>query len=849
MRRSARLLATLAVGAGVIPLGAIGIAHAQSLELVSAASSAAPIPANDFSNQPGGVSADDRFAVFPSRASNLVADDSNGLFDVFVRDRTLGITERVSVSSDGTQSNGDSALDVDISGDGRFVVFASGATNLVAGDSNGRIDIFLHDRQLGTTVRLSQTNAGVAANADCTEPSISADGRFVAFTSAANNLVAGDVNSRIDIFRLELATGVLLIASSAGVTQGNDTSGIPSVSADGRFVLFLTASNNLFAGDTNGQQDAVRRDFSDGSVVRVGSNAAGEQLANASFLMPGNALSADGQRAAFTTFAAAVPADTNGIIDAYVRDLSAETTAMASPNAQDNGGFSATLSADGGRVCYLGFQAYGDELFQHLYVHDLSSAVTLDVMPTVRADSRTAECGPFSADGSAIYLENSADTGDARTSWNVARRVEITTGTTSTVSLPSVTTALLAGDGSARSLTLGLAEDGRTLAFASSASNLVANDTNQARDIFVRDVQTGITTRVSVDAAGNQADCRSNGARISGNGRFVAFHSCAALVAADSNDEDDVYLLDRQSMSMSLVSVGLGNAPANGRSHNASVADDGAVSYTSCASNLIAVDNNQVCDVFIKPLGGEVQRVQGAAEPNAASSRARLSRGGDFVVFDSLASNWVAGDTNVRRDVYLLTRSSAEITRISLQSSGSQVGGDSFAGEVTADGQRVSFISGSSFGSPTVPSGANGIYLRDRSANTTSLLTRTVGNVAFTGTVTDAGHRLSDDGRWLAFTSSASNALPAPANTSRRRALLRDNASGAMRNLSETAGGIDGNNNSIAIGMTSSGGAVVFDSFAGNLVADDLNGRIPDVFFIQLQAPVREDAIFADGFE
>jgi len=142
MRRSARLLATLAVGAGVIPLGAIGIAHAQSLELVSAASSAAPIPANDFSNQPGGVSADDRFAVFPSRASNLVADDSNGLFDVFVRDRTLGITERVSVSSDGTQSNGDSALDVDISGDGRFVVFASGATNLVAGDSNGRIDIF-----------------------------------------------------------------------------------------------------------------------------------------------------------------------------------------------------------------------------------------------------------------------------------------------------------------------------------------------------------------------------------------------------------------------------------------------------------------------------------------------------------------------------------------------------------------------------------------------------------------------------------------------------------------------------------------------------------------------------------
>ena len=137
--------------------------------------------------------------AFVSNSSNLVAGDANGTYDIFVRDRQTGATERVSVSSNGTEANGFSSLPA-ISADGRYVAFQSSASNLVSGDTNAVDDIFIHDRQSGTTERVSVGAGGVQGNGPSEFPAISADGRCAAFASAATNLVAGDTNGASDVF-------------------------------------------------------------------------------------------------------------------------------------------------------------------------------------------------------------------------------------------------------------------------------------------------------------------------------------------------------------------------------------------------------------------------------------------------------------------------------------------------------------------------------------------------------------------------------------------------------------------------------------------------------------------------
>jgi Tol biopolymer transport system component len=145
------------------------------------------------------ISADGRFVAFWSNADNLVVGDTNGASDVFVHDRETGVTERISVDSAGNQGNNDS-LEPAISADGRFVAFLSGADNLVSGDTNGNLDIFVHDRETDVTERVSVDSVGNQGNNHSLEPAISADGRFVAFRSYANNLVPGDTNSTADVF-------------------------------------------------------------------------------------------------------------------------------------------------------------------------------------------------------------------------------------------------------------------------------------------------------------------------------------------------------------------------------------------------------------------------------------------------------------------------------------------------------------------------------------------------------------------------------------------------------------------------------------------------------------------------
>src|SRR5437773_218323 len=175
-------------------------------------------------------------------------------------------TERVSVASGGTAEGNDTSLGSALSADGRFVAFDSAATDLVAGDTNGATDVFVHDRQTGTTERVSVASDGTQGNNASSYPALSADGRFVAFDSDATNLVAGDTNGATDVFVHDRQTGATerVSVTSGGGTQGNGTSGgffsFPALSAAGRFVAFQSDATNLVAGDTNGATDVFVHD-------------------------------------------------------------------------------------------------------------------------------------------------------------------------------------------------------------------------------------------------------------------------------------------------------------------------------------------------------------------------------------------------------------------------------------------------------------------------------------------------------------------------------------------------------------------------------------------------------------
>ena len=216
------------------------------------------------------ISADGRYVAFQSYADNLVPGDTNEQPDIFVRDRQTGTTERVNVAADGTQAN-DYSYSSSISADGRYVAFSSRASNLVPDDTNEQWDIFVRDRQTGTTERVSVAADGTQANSNSWYPSISADGSHVAFQSDASNLVPGDKNDLEDIFVRDLAGGEALRDRQTGTTekvsvatdgtQANSISSSPSISADGSYVAFQSDASNLVPGDTNDASDIFVRDL------------------------------------------------------------------------------------------------------------------------------------------------------------------------------------------------------------------------------------------------------------------------------------------------------------------------------------------------------------------------------------------------------------------------------------------------------------------------------------------------------------------------------------------------------------------------------------------------------------
>jgi Tol biopolymer transport system component len=422
-------LLAVALGALAVPASA-GVATKTKRVSVSSAGG----EANDASYSPS-ISADRRFVAFRSYATNLVGGDTNGAADVFVRDRRTGKTRRVSLNSAGAEGDG-SSYNPSISADGRFVGFQSDATNLVGGDANGASDVFVRDRRTGKTRRVSVSSPGGEGNGGSYDPSISADGRFVAFNSDASNLVGGDTNGATDVFVRDRKTGKTrrVSVSSAG-GEGNDASYSPSISADGRFVAFQSFASNLVGGDTNGFTDVFVRNRKTGKTRRVSVSSAGAEGDGGSYHP---SISADGRFVALVSSATnLVGGDTNGFSDVFLRNRRRQRTtrvSVSSAGAQGNSGSflidPLVVSADGRFVAFI------------------SNATNLVSSPT---------------SGEQDFLRD-----------RKAHKTRLLSVSTSGVQADS------------NSWDPALTPDGRFVAFPSSATNLVGGDTNGYADVFVR---------------------------------------------------------------------------------------------------------------------------------------------------------------------------------------------------------------------------------------------------------------------------------------------------------------------------------------------------------------------------
>jgi uncharacterized repeat protein (TIGR01451 family) len=342
-------LAALALAGALVPIGSAAALPAPGFtELVSLSTAGVQ---GDQDSQTPSISDDGRFVAFVSLAENLVPDDTNLATDVFVRDRGLGTTELVSVSSSGRQGNADSGLlnlmgGPSISGDGRFVAFSSEASNLVRGDRNANADVFVHDRVTHETTRVSVATGGAEANAGGTEPEISRDGRFVAFLSNADNIVP-DGNFTADVFVHDRQTGVTERVSQA--PDGSDANGqslfVPRLSADGRFVYYSSFASNLVAADSdNGDVDAYLFDRQTRTTTAITSN----RPSTVTLHGVAGGISGDGRFLTFTTQDTSfITPDTNGFFDdAWLVDRSTGAYFLVGLNDAGAQGDDSTFAGD-----------------------------------------------------------------------------------------------------------------------------------------------------------------------------------------------------------------------------------------------------------------------------------------------------------------------------------------------------------------------------------------------------------------------------------------------------------------------------------------------------------------------
>lgn len=348
--------------------------------------------------------------VFASSASNYVTADTNGVGDIFAYTRSSGAIDRLSRNNSGVEGDGSSSHP-GVSADGRYVVFESAATNLVSGDTNAAMDVFLYDRDDDTIARISLTSAALQSNGDSFSPAISDDGEIIAFASDATNLVSGDTNAATDIFIYVRASGAVtrISLTTAGV-QGNGTSGSPALSSDGQYVAFASSATNLVSGDTNGVTDIFLRDRDADTTVRISLSSTGAGADGAS---ANPSISDDGSIIAFESAAANITAgDTNSSLDVFTRNTATSTNeliSLGSGDVQGDGDSRYPVVSGTGR--YIGYQSEATNLVTgdtnsatDIFIRDRTDSVTVRASVKTRGQQIEAAATLPDLNGNAHYV-------------------------------------------------------------------------------------------------------------------------------------------------------------------------------------------------------------------------------------------------------------------------------------------------------------------------------------------------------------------------------------------------------------------------------------------------------------
>jgi hypothetical protein len=446
-----------------------------------------------------------------------------------------GVTDRLSVAGDSAEANG-SSYSAAVSADGRFVAFASNATNLVPGDTNERTDVFLRDTCRGatagctrSTVRISIASDGSQGDGWSSAPALSATGRFIAFTSMATNLSSVDNDAVEDIFVRDTCTGAsgctpstVLVSVANDGSASSELSSAPAISADGRLVAFVSSATNLVSGDANRSNDVFVRDTCFGATgclpttARVSVAVDGSEAGDDSSVP---SISANGRLVSFNSAATnLVPGDTNMQDDIFIRDTcitasgcTPSTIRASVDSAGSQGNAASFLPRISGNGRHVVFSSWATNLV------DGDTGNLHDVFVRDTCFGAVGACAPSTSRASVASNGSQAD----------------------------------APSGGPATQGASISADGRFIAFGSRATNLVPDDTNGMFDIFLRDTCAGAssctpaTRRMSVSVLGTQslAAERSDQPSISSDGRLIIFMSdSTVLLPGDSNSETDIFL-------------------------------------------------------------------------------------------------------------------------------------------------------------------------------------------------------------------------------------------------------------------------------------------------------------------
>jgi Tol biopolymer transport system component len=709
------LFASLVTG---VPVRAVELASKRDVSV------AVTVGANGDSVVPW-LSPDARFVLFSSGASDLVTNDNSWLsLDVFLRDRVSNTTTLISANRFQTGGGDGHSSGVCVSTNGRYVLFESVASDLVAGDTNELADVFVRDVQTETTTLVSVAAAGGVANNRSESAAMTPDGRYVAFISYATNLVTGDTNNNPDVFVRDLQTQTTALVS---VGASNTTAGVgqPAISADGRWVAFLSSARNLVPGVSNiSRGEIYLRDVTTGTTLWPSMHAIALVRSNMQFTSPPvpmhPVLSADGRYVTFacgwTNNASAPPGGTTFGTVLMQFDATTLTTTVIDTNGYPPSPF-------------------GDEVYG----------------PEATPDGRFVAYAARVVNG--LSTNCTLRCWDRQTGTSVGVSVDLVGGImTNSASVAPV-----------------LSADGRYVTFVSDATNLVSNSISNAPHLYRRDLVANTTELVDADLGGVGSTVNLNNLvpAMSVDGRFVAYSAPDGnLLGGDDNGWEDVFVRDAVAATNELISVRAGTLVA--QTGNAAAApgllslsaDGNRVAYAALATNLIAGDNNREADVFVWDRIGQSNQLvsvgtDGFPAQGGASISPQISADGRYVLFVSSTTNLVANDTNGMYDVFLRDLGLQATTRVSIMTNGvSLASQDVQLIAMTPDAQRVAFQARTNSSSATYP-----IFWRDLSSGVTRLI---VANAANSKPPT-----LSSNGNLIAYIDTASHVavVDAPAGT------------------------------------------------------------------------------------